>query len=69
MAKRIQKEYQAHGMDVAIYVNCEVSVNGKPFKKFIDPTVDFAQVSWNYFWHNDWILLYDKDNQLINTNN
>jgi len=69
MAKRIQKEYQAYGMDIAIYVDCEVSVNGKPYKKFIDPKVDFTQVSWNYFWHNDWILLYDKENQLLDPNN
>ena len=33
-----------------------MSVNGRPYKQLIDPKVDLANVEWNYFKHNDWIL-------------
>lgn len=58
-AQRLKKEYQAKGMEVEIYVKAYVSVNGHPSKLLIDPEVDLTQVKWNYFGHNDWILLYD----------
>lgn len=39
--------------------------NGWMKMGFIDPTVDFAEAKWNYFVHNDFIILYeDKGNRI-----
>lgn len=59
MAQHIKKKYEKEGKDVSIYIHSQVSVNGSPFKTFVDPKVDFAKVKWNYFSHNDWIILYE----------
>lgn len=59
MAQRIKKEFTLQGKEVSIFVDCHVSVNHRPSKQLIDPTVDLASTEWNYFGHNDWILLYD----------
>jgi len=55
-AQRLKKGYSENGKDISVYVTSEVSVNGKPFREFIDPKVDLANTKWNYFWHNEWIL-------------
>lgn len=60
MAQHIKKEYQKRGIDVAVYADSKISINGSPYKTFIDPEVDLATAKWDYFFHNDWILLYDK---------
>ena len=57
-AQKIKEEYQKKGMDISIYVDSRVSVNGKPYVRLINPTVDFAKAEWNYFFHNEWILPY-----------
>lgn len=58
-AQKIKDEYQEKGVDVSIYVDCQVSINRKPKRPLIDPKVDLAKANWNYFAHNEWILLYD----------
>lgn len=65
MAQHIKKEFATKGIEVSIFIDSKLSVNNKPYKTFIDPTVDFAEAEWNYFGHNDWILLYDKQGNLI----
>ena len=45
-----------NGQDVAVYINCKVSVNGKPYKTLINPDIDIANVEWNVFNHSNWIL-------------
>ncbi len=65
MAQRIKKEYADKGEDVAIYAKGKVGVNDSGYHELIDPKVDLAQAKWDYFWHNDWILLYDKDWNVI----
>lgn len=55
-AQRIKQAYKTKGKDVAVYVNCKVSVNGKPYKRLIDPEVDLASVPWQWFRHSSWIL-------------
>ncbi|HLS30122.1 MAG TPA: HTTM domain-containing protein [Flavobacteriaceae bacterium] len=59
-AQRLKKEYAEKGQDISIYVEGYVGVNGHPSRQFINPEVDMAQAKWNYFGHNDWILLYEK---------
>jgi hypothetical protein len=55
-AQRLEKEYALHGKEVEVYVNSRVSVNGRPYQRFIDPNVDLAAEEWKHFSHNDWIL-------------
>ena len=54
--QRIKEEYQ--GKQIAIYIDCKNSINRKEYKSLIDPNYDMAKAEWNYFAHNEWILLY-----------
>jgi vitamin K-dependent gamma-carboxylase len=64
-AQRIKKEYQEQGKDISIFVDSKVSINNKPYKMFIDPAVDLASAKWDYFFHNEWIILYDAEGNPI----
>lgn len=55
-AQRIKQEYAENGKEVEIYVESKLSVNGRPYMPFIDPSVDLAAVKWDHFKHAPWIL-------------
>jgi hypothetical protein len=55
-SQHLKKEFQAKGEDVAVFIDCKLSVNGKPYKQLIKPEVDLANVDWNVFKHSSWIL-------------
>ncbi len=55
-AQYLKQEYKKQGQDVAVYVNCKVSVNSRPYKTLIKPDVDLASVPWDVFKHSSWIL-------------
>ena len=55
-AQRLKQIYAEKGKDVSVYVDSKISVNGKPYKKFIDSEIDLADVKWDAFNHHDWIL-------------
>jgi vitamin K-dependent gamma-carboxylase len=55
-AQHLKKEYAEKGEEISVFVDSKVSVNGKPYHPFIDPQADLAEESWDYFWHNEWIL-------------
>lgn len=55
-AQYLKKEYAQKGVDIAVYVKSEVSVNGKPRRPYIDPKVDLANEPWDHFRHHEWIL-------------
>lgn len=55
-AQRLEKEYEDRGMDVEVYIDAKVGVNGRPLRRFIDPRVDMAAEKWQFFKHHDWIL-------------
>lgn len=59
MAQHIKKMFEKENKEVCVYVDSQVSINGKKPLPLIDTSVDLAQAKWNYFWHCDWILLYD----------
>lgn len=44
---------------ISIFVECSVSINRRPYIKLIDEKVDMAAVNFDYFGHNDWVLLHD----------
>lgn len=54
--QRIKEEYK--GKSIAIYIDCKNSINRKEYKTLIDPKYDMAKAKWDYFGHNEWILLY-----------
>lgn len=54
--QRIKKEYQ--GKDISIYIDCENAINQKPYQTLIDPNFDMAKANWDYFFHNEWIVLH-----------
>ncbi|MEP3838881.1 MAG: HTTM domain-containing protein [Algibacter sp.] len=55
-AKHLKQKFKEDGVDVAVYIESKVSINGKPYKTFINPAVDIANVEWEVFKHSDWIL-------------
>ncbi|NNL78915.1 MAG: HTTM domain-containing protein [Flavobacteriaceae bacterium] len=57
--QRLKEEYNEQGKEVEIYVNCHVSINGRPHRRLIDQEIDLAIVEWNAFKHSDWILPSD----------
>ncbi len=57
----LKENFKDEGLDIEVYVNCRIIVNGKPFKRLIDPNVDLASVKWNTFKHCDWILPSKQD--------
>src|SRR5690606_38228508 len=55
-AQRLEQLYAEEGREVAVYVDCQVSINGRPLKRFIDPKVDLTAEEWQHFSHSEWIL-------------
>lgn len=60
-AQRLKNQYYNNGQDISVYVDCFVSVNGRPFERLIDPKVDLANVKWDTFKHSSWILPSNLD--------
>lgn len=44
---------------ISIFVECSVSINRRPYHKLIDDKTDMATAKYDYFGHNDWIVLQD----------
>lgn len=42
---------------ISIFVECSVSINRRPYYKLIDEKTDMATAKFDYFGHNDWIIL------------
>lgn len=59
--QRLKNQFNNKGEAVSVFVNCKISINGKPYKTFIDPKIDLAAVKWNAFKHSSWILPLNKD--------
>lgn len=64
-SQKIKKKFEELDKEIEIYVDCQVSINKSPYRRLIDPKTDFAKAKWDYFFHNDWILLYDNEGNLI----
>lgn len=46
---------------ISIFVECSVSINRRPYYKLIDEKTDMATAKFDYFGHNEWILLQDMN--------
>lgn len=55
-AQHLKKEYAQKGETIGVYVASRVSINGKPYERYIDPKTDLAAIPWNPFGHHEWIL-------------
>lgn len=55
-AQKLKKEYKEKGINIAVYANCQCSVNGRPYRHMIDTTVDLANTQWQHYAHNSWVL-------------
>ncbi|MFD2822326.1 HTTM domain-containing protein [Lacinutrix iliipiscaria] len=55
-AQRLKQDYAQKGIDVAVYIKCKLSVNGRAYERFINSEVDIASLKWNAFKHSEWIL-------------
>lgn len=55
-AQHLKQDFAKKGQDVAVYVNCKISVNGKPLQRLTDPNVDIASMPWEPLKHSSWIL-------------
>ena len=53
--QKIKEEYK--GRDISIFIDCKNSINRKPLKTLIDPETDFAKAKWDYFFHNEWLII------------
>jgi len=52
----LKQKFDAEGIDVSVFVNCKIMVNGSPSQALIDPEIDLAAETWNPYKHSDWIL-------------
>ena len=59
--QRLKEEYESKGEEIEIYVNALVGVNGGELKPLIDKDYNMAEAEWDYFFHNDWVLLHEDD--------
>ena len=57
--QRLKEEYADKGEDIEIYVNALVGVNGGEMKPLVDKNYNMAEAEWDYFFHNDWVLLHE----------
>lgn len=60
-AQRLKEEYLNKGESISVYANVRVSVNGRPYRKFIDESVDLAAEPWQPLVHSHWILPSNLD--------
>lgn len=64
-AQYLKREYAQKGETVSVYIeNSKVSINGKPYRAFIDPKVDLANESWHHFAHHEWVLPSSSEEEI-----
>ncbi|MCH8545665.1 MAG: HTTM domain-containing protein [Cryomorphaceae bacterium] len=54
-AQYLHRINEKEGLDVAVYADARVSLNGRPKVPLIDSNVDLAGVQWQHFSANPWI--------------
>ncbi|MCM8812115.1 MAG: HTTM domain-containing protein [Candidatus Omnitrophica bacterium] len=59
-AHYLARKMKAAGRDVAVYADCWVSLNGRPYERFIDPAVDLAAVNRFAGGHAAYILPFKQ---------
>ncbi|MEN8789141.1 MAG: HTTM domain-containing protein [Flavobacteriaceae bacterium] len=55
-AQHLKEKYTQQGIDIEVYADSRVSINGRPPSRLIDPKIDLSRVSWDPLRHHQWIL-------------
>lgn len=55
-AQHLKKDFAKKGINVKVFVNANVRVNGKDMQPLTNPEVDLASVPWNPLKHSEWLL-------------
>jgi hypothetical protein len=58
-AQHLAAEARAEGRDVAVYADAKASLNGRPRRPLIDPSVDLSRAPRHVWTHAPWILPLD----------
>lgn len=61
-AQYLKEKNKRDGLYPEIYVHAKVSLNGRPMQKYIDSSVNMAEVPWEPFQHSAWILPFNSEN-------
>jgi len=56
-AQHLKKEFEKKGQQIEVHVINKTRVNGSSKKSIINYKTDLANVKWNYWKHNDWIVI------------
>lgn len=60
-AQHLKKEYAEQGKDVQVFAKGKIKVNAGPYARLVDPETDLAAEKWNWFSHNSWVMLSEKE--------
>ncbi len=55
-AQHLKAEYAEKGVEIEVFADARVSINGRPPSRLIDPDVDLAAIAWDPLRHHHWIL-------------
>ena len=61
LAQRIKQIQAAKGIDVAVFADTKVSVNGGAYARLINDTIDLGSQKWTPLKHHFWILPSPKN--------
>lgn len=56
-AQHLKQVYLKEGKEIEVYVTNWTRVNNSKRKQLISPKTDLAKAEWNYWGHNDWVLI------------
>ncbi|MGB5236507.1 MAG: HTTM domain-containing protein [Flavobacteriaceae bacterium] len=55
-AQYLKEKYAEKGIEIEVFANARVSINGRPPAILIDPKIDLAAIPWDPLRHHHWIL-------------
>ena len=61
-AQRLKKMFAEKGVDVKVYANTSIRINGGELKQLIDPEVDLGSVKWHPLKHSEWLRPSQPEN-------
>lgn len=66
-AQRLKKTFANKGIDVKVYANTSIRINGGELRQLIDPDVDLANVKWHPLKHSEWLRPSKQESSLKET--
>lgn len=57
----LKNEYAKEGKKIEVYVDAKLSVNGRPYSRFVSYEEDLAKAKFSYLRSNSWILPLPED--------